>query len=395
MNLPEKNTSKGQASKKINILFFVILCLVIAGITFFAYARSQNIDIGSINILDIFRSGFSQKEDVSGKETSEFQYDTKSHPVFSLSNDTIIECTKDSVKGLGKKGDELWSIPISMSNPMLKVSDYGILVADVGGKDVSVISGRNVKWEKTLNDNIINADINDQGYVTVVHEAKGYKGAVTAYNPQGGEIFTRFINETHVLSSKVSPSGNQVVISSVDTSGISTDMNFEITDKLGKPIKKMVKKDSMLPYLTYMGNNNIIAAGDSHIVAYDKNGSEKWDLNFNDGSVYNVAVAQGKYIVAAVTGGDKSGILLNDTGIKIINSDGKQAAEYKLNSEVKNIRAYSSMTAVNTGRDVYFITTSGKLAGTYTSQNEITGVQFFSKNEVMIITKVGIDIVSI
>lgn len=395
MSFPEENSKTGHVNKKSSAILFFALCLMIAGLAFLAYAKSMNMDIGKISLVDLLKGVQSQKSDAQGKEISEFQLDTKDHPVFSLFKDTIIRCTRDSIKGINKKGEIQWSIHISMDNPLVKVSKYGILVADIGGKDIYVLDGSDIKWNKKLDDNIINADIGDNGYVTVVHEARGYRGAVATFNLQGGRFFTRYINESNILSACVSPSGKQIVIDSVDTSGVTADTYFEFTDILGKPFAKVAKKDAILPNIKYFGDDYFVAAGDSLIVLYDKNGNEKWNQEFKNGGVYCVATALNKYIVAAVRGGNNTGIPDESTGIKVINTRGKQIAQYKLDTEVKSLKTCSNIIAANTGREVYFITTSGKLSGKYTSKNEIVSVFFSSKSEAVVFTKVSAEIVKI
>jgi hypothetical protein len=390
LGIPEESKQE-HTGRKLNIIMFILLCLLLAGLGFFAYAKSHNIDLGSLNI---FKSNASSESN-SGKESLKLQYDTREHTFFDVQNGTIIKYTKDSIKGISKNGEELWTIQLTMANPFVKVSDNGVLIADIGGKDIYVIEDGKIKWNKKLDDNIINACISKKGYVTVVHEAKGYRNAVTAFDLHGGKYFTRYINETNVLSAIASPTGKQVLINSVDTSGVTADSSIELTDIYGKPLAKLTNKDSILAYAGFIGNENIIAAGDSRIVFYDKDHKEKWSKDFKNSEVYSARTVSDKYIAAVVGGEDANGSLADVITLKIINTDGKQAAEYKINSEVKGIEAYDGVIAVNTGREVLFINTSGRLEGKFTGQNDITEVRFFNRSEALIVTKTDIEIVNV
>jgi hypothetical protein len=317
------------------------------------------------------------------------------HPDFIIQNQTIIKYTKDYIKGIGKNGDELWAVQLNTSNPMVKVSDSGILVADIGGKDIYVVKSKEINWNKKLDDNIINADMNDKGYVTIVHEAKGYRNAVTEFNSQGKKCFTRYINETNVLSAKASSSGDKVIISSVDTNGVTVDTNIEFTDKLGNPLSKAVKKDSIMPCVDFMGKDYVLAAGNSLLTLYDDNYKEKWNMDFNNSEIYSAIVVAGKYAAAAVGGEGQNGSAADTISIKIIDTDGKTVGEYKVNSEVKGIYSYGKSIAINTGRQVLFINISGELIKKFDSQNDITKVCFFDSSEAMIVSKADIEIFKI
>ena len=388
LSFPESNKPE-RRSKKINILMFILLCLLIAGLGLYAYARSKNISLESINP---FKSSASQKAGANA-ELSKIKYDSIDHPDFIIQNQTIIKYTKDYIKGIGKNGDELWTVQLNTTNPLVKASDGGILVADIEGKDIYVIKNKEIKWSKKLDDNIINADINDKGYVTVVHEAKGYRNAVTEFNSNGEKYFSRFINETNVLSARASSSGDKVLITSVDTNGVTADTNIEFTDKLGNPLSKVVKKDSILPYVNFLGDDYVLAAGNSSLTLYDDNYKEKWNIDFKNSEVFSAIIVAGKYAAAAVGGEGQNG---SDTiSIKILDTDGKSEGEYKVNSEVKGIYSYGKTIGVNTGRQVLFINTSGELLKKFDSQNDITKVCFFDSSEAMIVSKADIEIFKI
>ncbi len=390
MSFPESNKPENKG-KKINILMFILLCLIIAGLGFYAYAKSHNISLESINP---FKSSSSTKAAVS-EQPVKIKYDSIDHPDFTIQNETIIKYTKDYIKGIGKNGDEVWAVQLNTSNPMVKVSDSGILVADIGGKDIYVVSNKEIKWSKKLDDNIINADINDKGYVTVVHEAKGYRNAVTEFNSQGEKYFTRFINETNVLCARASSSGDKVIISSIDTNGVTADTNIEFTDKLGKPLSKAVKKDSVMPYVNFIGKDYVLAVGNYLLTLYDDTYKEKWNMDFKNSEIYSTIVVAGKYAVAAVGGEERNGSTADTISIKIIDIDGKVAGEYKVNAEVKSIYSYGKTIAINTGRQVFFINTSAELIKKFDSQNDITKVCFFDSSEAIIVSKSDVEIFKI
>lgn len=387
MEEPLKPITGENPVKKVSIIVFIILFLVVVGAAFFVYLKSQNIDIKSLNLKEIISNKiFTNSQKSSDKKPIEIRYDAKEHNIFAVYKDYIIKCTKSKIQGLDKTGEEQWSIPISMNEPIIKISGSEMLVADIGGRDIYVLNGKDIKWSTKIDNTIINADINESGYVTVVKEEKRTRGAVTVFNLQGNEFFTKGIGESFIFMAKISPSGKQVFISSIDSSGIKANTILEITDILGKSISsnKISQEGIIYPSIWYLNNDSMIAVSDDMMACFDKTGRELWNTRnaYPNIKVHSSKVALGKYPVLA-TGKPNS----NVSEIDILNMNGQQVSQYQIEGSVINIEVFSDVIAVNTGREVHFINTKGKLVGKYSSKSDIIGVNFFNKTEAEIITK--------
>lgn len=77
------------------------------------------------------------------------------------------------------------------SNSILKTSNKRALVYESGGKNFKVEGIRNTIYTKTMDNTIIFARINDNGYVAVVTTAEMYSCELTIYNEHGEEIYHR------------------------------------------------------------------------------------------------------------------------------------------------------------------------------------------------------------
>lgn len=395
MNEPIENQSQDKPAKKSSIIMFLLLFLVVVGSAFFVYLKSQNIDIKTFNIKELITNRISTNgPKASEKKPVEIKYDSKEHTVFGAYKDYIVKCTKNKIQGLNKNGEEQWSIPVSLNEPAIKLSGKDMLVADIGGRDIYVINGKDIKWSNKIDNNIINADISESGYVTVVKEEKRTRGAVTVYNLQGNEYFTKGIGESFIYMAKVSPSGKQVFISSIDSSGIKANTILEITDILGKSIaaNKISQEGIIYPSFWYLNNDSMIAVSDDMLVCFDKTGKESWNTKkeFPNIKIYSSKVSLGKYPVFAFGAANS-----NVTDVKILNTSGAPVSQYQIEGAVFNIETYSDTIAINTGREVHFINTKGKLLGKYSSKSDIIGVNFFNKMEAEIITKNSLVVTSI
>ncbi|MCX7921171.1 MAG: DUF5711 family protein [Clostridia bacterium] len=394
MSLPEENINRQQDRKKSSIAAFLLLLVVVVGVAVFVYLKSQNVDLKSISLKDL-DINLLTKGKTNNTEITEIKYETKENQVFGVYKDYIIKCNNDSITWLDKKGEQYWTIQASFSKPIIKTAGSYLLVADMGGKDICVINGKEIRWNKKVDNSIINVDINESGYTALVQEGKGYKAVISVFNPQGIERFTRTIAENFVISAKVLAAGKQILINRVDTSGVSASTNLEFNDLSNdKPFANIPVENMIFPSVWYFKDGGLFIAGDSVVKYYDSKRSELWKKEFSN--IYSSNVALGKYAVVAVESGERKGFLGGTkTDIKVFDSEGEEYSTYTIEDEVTSIEAYGDVIAASTGRSVYFISIKGKLLSKHNTKAEVTGIYFFGEEQAVILTKNGILVVPV
>ncbi len=398
MEIPEQKTNPALTGPKSSIIVFSLLLVLVVGLAGFVYFKSQDVDIRSINVKDLVKRGFtSYRQEAYSQKLSEIAYDPKEWLSINTYKGQIIKATKEGLSGLDKSGAELWKIPAGAINPMIKTAGQYMLLADMGNKDFYIIEGKEIKWNKKTDGNIINIDISEGGHVSVIKEAKGYKGVVTVYNLQGNEFFSRSVAERYPVSSRVSPFGKQVTIYSMDVSGIRVNSALEFTDMLGKPLSgKYSKDDNIFPSIWYLNDSYIAAVGDSGIVCLDKNGNEKWNRDFDGMKVCSSGIVPGKYIVAAVSDNNQSPVFSGGSSeVRILNMSGQQNGTFQTEGEVRNLAVQNDTIAVNTGREVNFVNMKGKQVGKYIPRTEALKVFFLDRQEAAVLTRNSVDIVKV
>ncbi len=388
MRLIENHSRQEGHGNGVKIFAFLVLLLIILGTAGLAYLNSQDVDLKSISLRDLLDRNFFNQDSVYEVSSAEYEYDANLSTVFGTHKGYIVKCTRDSLIYIDANGNEQWSFPVSLNNPVLKTSGSYLLVADYGAKMILVFSDKNMEWEKEIDNNIINAEISPKGYVAVVHGDERSRGAVTVYNRQGMKCFTVGRAKNFVLSSKISDSGKNVFINSVETSGISTNSILEFADISGKMLDvKLTKDNTIFPSLWFMDNDNLLAVGDSMFMMLDKGFTEKWQQAVN-GKIFSSCVADGKYAVVAANPEDKTGIFESgSSGIWVYDSSGKKFSEYNIKGEVKNLASYEDIIAINTGNKLRFIDIDARLLAEYTSKDSINEVFFISRRVVLVVCK--------
>jgi hypothetical protein len=391
----DSNKETGK-TKLISILAFIMLLVLVIGVAFFVYLKSNDIDLKTVSLKDLFINKIKSEEQKMTSSVWELKSETNEQPEVIIYGDYLVKCTKDRIEFYNKESQSVWNKSLQINNPVPKVSGDELLVADYGGRELYVFKDKDIKWYKKTDGNIIRADISASGYVSVIQEAKGYKGAVTVLNLQGNPFFTRNAAESYLIDAKVSSSGKNVLMNSVDTSGVQVSSQIELTDMLGKPsFEKVIFENSVFASSAFLGNDSVVLASDSSVVSIGKDGKSRWNKDFESGKVYSMTTSMEKLVILAVSD-EKSGLLQGSSSeVLIINTSGSQTASYKLQGQVKNLVSIDDVIAVNNGQEIDFINTRGKLITKYASKTAITNVYFFNRQQAVVVTKSGISMVEV
>lgn len=388
MGITENHSKREGQGNGVKIVAFLVLLFIILGTAGLAYLNSQGVDLKAISLRDLLDRNFLNRNSVYEVSSTEYDFDANLSTAFGTHKGYIVKCTRDSLIYIDSNGNEQWSFPVALNKPVIKASGSYLLVADYGAKSILVFSGKELEWEKEFDNNIINAEISPKGYVAIVHGEERSRGAVTVYNRQGMKCFTVGRAKNFVLSSKISHSGRNVFINSVETSGISTNSILEFTDINGKILDvKVTKENAIFPSLWFMENDNLLAVGDSMFMMLDKSFAEKWQQAVK-GKIFSSCIADGKYAVVAANPEDKTGIFESgSSGIWVYDSSGKRISEYNIKGEVKNLASNEDVIAINTGNKLRFIDLDARLLAEYTPKDSINEVFFINRRVVLVVSK--------
>jgi len=396
--LTDERTNDRPVGRKTSFLAFLLLVTLVLGVAFLAYLESNDIDFRTANLKNVIADIFSStKEQDAIKIINEIGYSIKEKAVFGTYGDYLIKCTTEGITWINKKGEQVQNIALTMNRPAVRTAGAYLLVADLGGKDIKVFRNTSLHWNFSSETNIINADINEDGLVTIVHEANGYKARVSVYHPLADRplAFTRTIAECFVLSAKLSPSGKQLVINKIDSRGIRAGTHIEFNHLAQEePYSNIFRENTIYPALWFTGDGSLFAAGDSEVAYFDREGTLAWEKTYDNGIVYSSNLCSGKYPVVAVADISTQGNGKN-TRIDVMNAKGDVMVSYPVEGEVINIQTFSNTIAVNLGREVLFINIQGNEIGRFTARSEVYGVYFMDRKTAAIVTKEGISIINI
>ncbi len=382
--------------KKVNTVVFLLLFFIIIFVAFMVFLKSRNVDPLGMNIGEISKKVFNVG--LNNEQTyviSEISYDRGDNPHFCIYKDSLIVCEKNDIKAYDKKGTVLWNRSITADKPLVFTNGNELLIADIGGRNVYVFYGDQLKWEKRLDEIIFNAHINRNGYVTLVQGKEGYKGSVRIYDRNGIEILLRAVAENHIVSAALSPSSKFFIINSINTSGYNIITKLEFIEMNKKePFAAIISENEIIPVIKYLNDDSFIAAGDMRASYYDDKRDKVFEYEMN--MVNGAGILLDRYIVFAESTAKGGNIFDNKEGsVVIFNREGQEKAKFNVEEKILNINTCSDVISVNTGREVYFIDMEGNIKTKYGSNTDIVDVHFFNKREVCIIKESEVQILRI
>ena len=377
---------KEEKSNIINAIIFAILFVMIVALSIATYIKTKNIDIfKECKFLEKYICESLKKDDE--KIYFELNFDLSDKPKVTVYKGIIAMCSKESLKIYNSNGELKTNIDINYKTPIVKSSGNYLVVANMDGREVMFFEGFKKKWEKNQDGNIINIDLNKNGYVVVVHKGQNILSEATVYNRNGEECLVKGKASNYIIDAKLSNNNKEVVLNCIDTSGIKLNSIFEFIDINGKSTQTVVSHEDKLFLDTKFAKDYFVALTGEEVICYGLSNEELWRKNLNN-KVYCFNVCDDKYIVIDMESGQiKDNLYRDSTQVKILNIKGNDVNTIKVDNIVKNIAVYDDIIALNLGKEIALYTSKGRYLKTVTSKIEVDKVEFINKGTIVLLTK--------
>ncbi len=395
MSAPLNHEPDSNSIKKPNtltgVLMFLLLAAAIITMAFAVYLKSIGYDFKDFSMekaLDYAQS-YSKAETGSGAADISFSQDGSVD--FKVYRGNIILLSQDGVKWYDKKGKLLQEVSLTMTRPVIRSSKKYMAVVDISGRDICMFKDKTQLWSRKLDNQIINAEVSEEGYCTVVTQSKEFKSAVLVIDANGADKYTKLCAEDMVLGTKTLNDSENIIINKVNTKGIKAGTQFEFNNFYDeKPYAVIDIADNVFPVLQSIGGNTA-AIGQTLILFMDKQGKELWRKSAQ--SVFCTALSSSKYVIVAGKFNDTSGA--SSQKVLVLNQKGEEVYSFEQPENISGMSVYGDRLALRTQRSIYLYSLKGEKLGHYIAKNEIKDAYLTGANEAVVITGGNISLVEI
>lgn len=265
----------------------------------------------------------------------------------------------------GNKED---SLDIKISNPIFESNGDYLCIAEKNGKKLYMIEGKNILWQKELENDIADITVNENGYVAISLSGTIHKTIIQTFDNKGNPLFKQFLSSTYVIDMDISPDNKYLAIAEVNLSGIIVQSNIKIIsiEKVTNEETDSIvytnsnKNGDLIVKIKYQSRDNLICIFDNHIEKI-KDYTNSVISNFENEEVLFADV--NSKIVKVIQQNSK-------TYMQILSANTSSFKNYEID-EPKEIYVSDDIVALNLGSEVLFYNNSGWLIKKYYATQEI------------------------
>ena len=277
----------------------------------------------------------------------------------------------------GKKQDEL---NIEITKPIFYSNGRHLVIAEEKGQKVYLITDKGIAWEKSVEGNISQVEVNKNGYVAITIVDTINKTVVAVYDNTGNWLFNNILSTTRVVSTSLSNDNKYLALAEIDTSGTQIQSSIKVMSiEEGKnnpsnSIKKVYnsEKGDLITQIKYQEKDKLLCMYTDKIDVIKTDETTETISENKDKKVSFTSISLSNSAVMLEE--KSSGLFIADSIVSIINPDNKNISTYTTEAVTKEIYTYDNIIGLNLGAEVEFINTSGWLVKKYTAEQEITNI---------------------
>ncbi len=277
----------------------------------------------------------------------------------------------------GKKQDEL---NIEITKPIFNSNGRHLVIAEEKGQKVYLITDKGIAWEKSIEGNISQVEVNKNGYVAITIVDTINKTVVAVYDNTGNWLFNNILSTTRVVSASLSNDNKYLALAEIDTSGTQIQSSIKVMSiEEGKnnpsnSIKKVYnsEKGDLITQIKYQEKDKLLCMYTDKIDVIKTDETTETISENKDKKVSFTSISLSNSAVMLEE--KSSGLFTADSIVSIINPDNKNISTYTTEAVTKEIYTYDNIIGLNLGAEVEFINTSGWLIKKYTAEQEITNI---------------------
>ncbi len=312
--------------------------------------------------------------------------DTAASARFENYMDGMLCVVENSIVMYHKNGKVLWSVPIQISNPILRVRGEYILLLEQNGKKIALYNGKKQQFMTETKENILTGNLSSNGDCAIITEKTYYKGAVEVYNKSGLEIYSRSFGKDSALSVAISDARRLCVSLLSMEKGVSSKIVFLDLNKTKEDVV-VNYEDCIIFDLDFVGTN-LHAFADNQLLGLNNNGRQLWRRDFSSKTLNGYCE-------------DDSGtrLMLFDTNnsaeISIISASGREKQKITEDIVPDFCDIADNYVLYNGGRSLYLTKSNGTPLAKYVATRDMKKAYFIDSDNILVVYNQSIEFLKI
>ncbi len=365
---------------------FVLSLLIIAAIIF-----------GIIKFAEILKPVLGYKS-IGLKRISTIEYTTRKQDRDRVNinsfEEQVIKFEKNKLVTYDLNGEKLWEKELKMKDPIIRGNKDNIVVVNPTNGKIFYIDYRGeIKLENSLDNEVIDVEINSNGYVLAM-----LKKEIFVFHPNG-EIVSNFnIPKGEVFDGDLSEENNTIALTILNVEEKKFYSNILFYSLDGKVLAGKKYDNDIIYKIFLINDSNLLALSDSRVLMIsedDKNNNVIWVKEFEENLNKGVLSDQGILVLSLI---NKENTIIDTKNRNIIcqlNLDGNILNKTPIAGEVLGLDVIDDEILVFTDRTIYILDKKGEIILERKINRDIKTVKWISKKNILITYKDRLEIMSL
>ncbi len=197
------------------VRYLLLLMMVMVALLFLFANRNQINGDNFRRLMAKINIGISAKD----AEIGEVRFDSGEAGSTVVYKDGFAHASVEKLVITDKTGTEFQNTALGFRKPVLSANDRYVLVYDSGGTGLLVADSFSVLFEKQMENPIITAKMNENGYLVVVTEGDGFLAKVYVYDASFREIYRYRSLSRYILDAALSSDNKALALSAMNIEG--------------------------------------------------------------------------------------------------------------------------------------------------------------------------------
>lgn len=277
-----------------------------------------------------------------------YRYNSDQSGHFASLDGSLVSVSMHQLTVLDEKNRTLYDESVKFQTPSLQSRGGRAVAYDVGGTEVYVLSDKGLVYKLDCAGEVLNASLNQKGWLTVVCGESGCKAAVRVYDAEGEAVFAFRSSDRFVMTAALSADSRTLAaVTMGQENGVFASYVVFYRVNSDKEAGRCTLRGSVVYDLTAAGSG-FCAVTEEQLCFLSGDGVMTAAYDYGGDYLRRVSVSDDGY-AAVLLGRYRTG---TQHRIVTVSGEGKELAALEIDAEVASLSAAGRYVAVLTGEEL-------------------------------------------